>query len=167
MKIMKLNKLDTHDRLEYFTKQSFNIAECCQDIIDKRPFGEVPFYIFAHTRTDDNNAGIKRLIWQPRLTKPTAQTNSMLFKVYPGTDNVKIIWMIPAKELWPQFEKGLMMQNKTVLNSINAYKNNREALEEPEADDLNDEQINDIYKNIRISAKAKNAFKKISELSEM
>jgi hypothetical protein len=39
MKIMKVNRLDAHDRYEHFTKQSFNITDCCQDIINKQPFG--------------------------------------------------------------------------------------------------------------------------------
>jgi hypothetical protein len=69
---MKLDRLDVHDRYEHFTKQDFDIGECCQDLINKRPFGDYPFYIFAHTRTDDDGV-TKRLIWQPRLTKPKAR----------------------------------------------------------------------------------------------
>ena len=149
---MKLNRLETHDRYQYFTKQSFNIAECCQNLIDQRPFGNIPFYIFAHSRTDDDGV-TKRLIWQPRLTKPKAQTNSMLFKAYPGTDNVKIIWMIPARELWKQYQIGNITQNKTVLDSIHAFQHKREELEAKESDDLTDEQIDSIYRNIAMNAK--------------
>lgn len=151
---MKLNRLETHDRFAYFTKQGFDIGECCQDLIDKRPFGEHPFYIFAHARTDDNGV-TKRLIWQPRLTKPKAQTNSMLFKAYPGTDLVKVIWMIPARELWGQFSKGLMTENKTVHDSIEAFKTNRSALEEKEPDDMTDDQIDHIYKGLSQHARTR------------
>ena len=66
---MKLNRLETHDRYQHLTKQSFDIAECCQDLINQRPFGDHPFYIFAHPRTEEDGV-TKRLIWQPRLTKP-------------------------------------------------------------------------------------------------
>lgn len=149
---MKIDRLDAHDRLEHFTKQSFDIAECCQDLISQRPFGDHPFYIFAHTRTEEDGV-TKRLIWQPRLTKPLAQTNSMLFKAYPGTDMIKVIWMIPAPELWAQFGKGLITENKTVYESIDMFKNNRLKLEEREDDDLTDEQINGIYRDISIAAK--------------
>ena len=90
---LKVDPFETHDRYEHFKKQNFDIGECCQDLINKRPFGDYPFYIFAHTRTDDDGV-TKRMIWQPRLTKPQAQTNSMLFKAYPSTDNVKIIWSL-------------------------------------------------------------------------
>jgi hypothetical protein len=151
---MKINPLDAHDRFEHFTKQSFDIAECCQDLINKRPFGEYPFYIFAHARTDDDGV-TKRLIWQPRLTKPKAQTNSMLFKAYPGSDLIKVIWMIPARELWPQFTKGKMTENKTVSESIHNFQMNREKLEEKEDDDLSDDKIDAIYKEISKNANGK------------
>lgn len=154
---MKLNKLETHDRLEYFTKQSFDIGECCQDIINRRPFGNNPFYIFAHARTDDDGV-TKRLIWQPRLTKPKSQSNSMLFKVYPGTDAVKIIWMIPAEEMWGQFDRGLMLENRIVHDSIQNFKTNRDLLDAKEIDDLSDAQIDDIYRQISQEAKTKQVF---------
>lgn len=114
---MKVDILDAHDRYQHFTKQSFDISECCEDLIKKKPFGDHPFYIFAHARTEEDGV-TKRLIWQPRLTKPKAQTNSMLFKAYPGTDMIKVIWMIPARELWGQFEYGKMTQNQTVIEQF-------------------------------------------------
>ena len=151
---MKINPLDAHDRYKHFTKQSFYISECCQDLINQRPFGDHPFYIFAHARTDDDGS-TKRLIWQPRLTKPKAQTNSMLFKAYPGTDIIKLIWMIPARELWDQYTKGKMMENKTVSESIDLFQNNRKKLEEKEPDDMTDEQVDAIYREISINASTK------------
>ena len=151
---MKLNRLETHDRFQYFTNQSFDISECCQNLIDQKPFGGHPFYIFAHARTDDDGI-TKRLIWQPRLTKPKAQSNSMLFKAYPGTDNIKIIWMIPAEELWGQFMKGKITENKLIFDSITSFINNKKSLEEKEIDDLPDFQIEEIYKQIAINSKPK------------
>lgn len=150
--MIKINPLDAHDRLEHFTKQSFSISECCQDLINQAPFGKYPFYIFAHARTDENGS-TKRLIWQPRLSKPKAQTNSMLFKAYPGNDTIKVIWMIPARELWSQFEKGKMTENQMVYQSILDFNHNRAELEKTEEDDLSDEQIDQIYKEISMHAK--------------
>jgi hypothetical protein len=166
---MKINRSDAHDRFEHFTKQSFDIGECCQDLIDKRPFGDHPFYIFAHTRTVGMDEKLKlimsgqyqafsevpekTIIWQPRLTKPQAQSNSMLFKAYPGTDLIKVIWMIPAPELWDQYTKGKMTQNKTVCESIEAYKTNKKMLEEKEDDDMSDAQIDAIYRELSANAK--------------
>ncbi len=144
---MKINKLDAHDRLQHLTKQNFNIGECCQNLIDQRPFGNHAFYIYAHARTDEDGV-TKRLIWQPRLTKPKASSNTMLFKGYPGSDNIKVIWMLPAPELWEQYDKGLMTENKTVSESIYNYRNNKALLEAKEPDDLPDWAIDSIYKDI-------------------
>lgn len=146
---MKLDKLETHDRFQHFTNEQFSIGECCQDLINQRPFGSHPFYIFAHARTDDDGI-TKRIIWQPRLTKPKAQTNSMLFRVYPGTDVIRIIWIIPQRELWAQYEKGKITENETISNSIHDFEHNRQKLEQKEPDDnLSDSQIDSIYDEIR------------------
>lgn len=164
---MKLNRLETHDRYQHFTKQDFSIGKCCQSLIDQRPFGEHPFYIFAHTRTDDDGV-TKRLIWQPRLTKPKAQTNSMLFKVYPGSDNVRVIWVIPAPELWKQYQENKITTNQTVLDSINAFLFGREQLEMKEKDDLPDNVIQSIYLSIAQQARQeKNSTPKTSALSQL
>jgi len=149
---MKINRLDAHDRYQHLTKQSFDIGECCQDLIDKRPFGDHPFYIFAHARTEDDGAN-KRLIWQPRLTKPKAQTNSMLFKAYPGSDVIKVIWMIPERAMWGQYAKGLLTANKTVSDSIHDFQFNRNKLEEREEDDMTDEQVDAVYREVSFNAK--------------
>jgi len=138
---MKINPLDAHDRLTHFTKQGFDISECCQDLINQRPFGNRPFYIFAHARTQDDSMD-KRVIWQPRITKPRAQPNSMLFKAHPGTDVIRVIWMIPSPELWPEYRKGNLMQNKTVCDSIHDFLYNRSKLEISEDEDPTDEEVN-------------------------
>jgi len=150
--MIKINPLDAHDRYQHFTKQSFSISECVQDIINQKPYGNHPFYIFAHSRSDDDGVK-KRIIWQPRLTKPTSQTNSMLFKVYPGTDNVKIIWMIPPREMWGSYKKGNVTENELICQSIEDFLHHRAELDAPEKDDLSDEKINQIYKEISQSAK--------------
>jgi hypothetical protein len=153
---VKLNRLETHDRYEHFTKQDFDIGACCQNLIDQRPFGEHAFYIFAHPRTNDDGV-TKRLIWQPRLTRPTPQTNSMLFKAYPGSDTVKIIWMIPDRALWKQYEKGNITDNDTVRQSIHDFTHNRELLSRKEPDDLEDWQIDNIYRSISNDANLRKA----------
>lgn len=162
---MKLNRLETHDRLQHLTKQNFDIGECCQDLINQRPYGDHPFYIFAHTRTDEDGV-TKRLIWQPRLTKPKAQSNSMLFKAYPGMDQIKVIWMIPAEELWGQFDKGLMLENRLVCDSIHDFKHNKNKLEAKEPDDMNDEQINQIYREMSFNARKSKIKENVMDLTE-
>ncbi len=160
---MKIDRLDAHDRLLDLKKKGKSIDECCQDLINQRPFGNHPFYIFAHARTHEDGAN-KRLIWQPRLTKPKAQTNSMLFKAYPGTDIVKIIWMIPERVLWQQYGKDKVTENELVSWSIEQFINNRSFLEKKEDDDLSDESIDQIYRDIGVQGKRKKAMEKLYEV---
>jgi hypothetical protein len=157
---MKIDRFEAHDRLLDLKKKGNSIDECCQDLINQRPFGNHPFYIFAHARTHEDGSN-KRLIWQPRLTKPKAQTNSMLFKAYPGTDVVKIIWMIPERVLWSQYGKGKVTENELVSWSIDQFRNNRAFLEKKEDDDLSDEAIDQIYRDIGIQGKRKKAMEKL------
>jgi hypothetical protein len=79
----------------------------------------------------------------------------MLFKAYPGTDIVKIIWMIPARETWNSFKKDQLTANPDILDSINAFEHNRTLLERPEDDDLSDAEIDSIYSQLAIEAKRK------------
>lgn len=102
-----------------------------------------------------------RLIWQPRLTKPKAQDNSMLFKAHPGFDTVKVIWMIPAREMWEQYTKGKMLENKTVVESIELFKTDPRKLEQKEDDDLPDHVISKIYEEIKQKAVKQQSFKMI------
>jgi hypothetical protein len=178
---MKVNILEADDRYKHYMKQKSGIEKICQKIIDQRPFGEYPFYIYGHTRTIEldekisifqqdlleskNNLmyqrkyssfeGIpeKRLIWQPRLTKPKCSSNSMLFKAYPGSDIIKTIWILPAPELWEQFEKDKLTENKLIWECITLYKTNRGKLEVREEDDLSDEKIDAIYREIAHTAR--------------
>lgn len=155
---MKVDILDAYDRYKVLVKQdtaqNIDIAKCCQNLIDQRPFGDHSFYIFAHTRTDDDGV-TKRLIWQPRLTKPKAESNSMLFRVYPGSDEIKIYWMIPARELWGQFNKGNLTQSQIVVESIYDYQHHRQKLDKKEEEDLDDATIDQIYREISIEGRRK------------
>lgn len=151
---MKINRLDAHDRLGYFTSQSFDIGNSLQQLLNSRPFGDYPFYVFAHARTADDGV-TKRLIWQPRLTKPKSQTNSMLFKVDPKSDIVNIIWIIPPREQWYMFKKGTLTENETIANSIHEFEFHREELDKKDPEDFSDEKIDQIYKEISIDANQK------------
>jgi hypothetical protein len=161
---MKVSRGDAHDRFSFYQRQDFNIAECCQSLINQRPFGDHSFYIFAHARTLGLDEKVKlyssgqyitladvpekTIIWQPRLTKPKCEPNSMLFKAYPGSDNIKVIWILPPKEYWDQFKKGNMTENETIFISIYDYEHSKDRLEAKEEDDLPDEAIDRIYKEI-------------------
>ena len=186
---MKVNRLDAHDRLEHFTRQNFDIGQTCQSIINQRPFGKHAFYIFAHKReiglderediylTDLRQSLIDlayvrkyeslsdvpthRLIWQPRLTKPKAQENSMLFKTNPGYDTIRVIWMIPDRAMFDAYTKGKMLENETVVDSIHLFKTDPKKLEQKEDDDLPDEVIAKIYEEIKQKARRSEPFRMI------
>jgi len=132
--LLDVNRLDAHDRFLHLTNQKFDVVECCKNLIEQRPFGDHPFYIFCHPRTEDDGVN-KRFIWQPRITKPKAQTNSMLFKAKPGSDEIMIVWMLPPREMWPEYALGNVCGNKLIAESILAFETNREALEAPMEDD--------------------------------
>ena len=141
---MKINPLDAHDRLLHFKKsQGRNISECCQDLIDQKPFGDHPFYAFCHPRTEDDGVN-KRFIWSPWIWKPRPQTNSHLYKLYPGTDKVKIIWILPERELWAQFQKGKLTEDNIICNSVYIFDTNKESLCIPEDDDPSPERAQEI-----------------------
>lgn len=141
---IEICRKETHDRLLELKKNGTKISEYVSQLVQSKPFGNVPFYIFVHSRTEENKYE-KRLLYQPRLTKPEAQENSMLFKAFPSSDQIKIFWMIPQKEMWSNYERGKVCESNIVLKSINRFKKNKKKLSQPEPDDLSDEKIRSIY----------------------
>lgn len=158
---MKITRLETHDRLEHFKKdQEKTIFHGADDCLRQNPLSlqlqeKSPYiYIFAHPRTADDGI-TKRILWQPRLTKPKAQTNSYLFRAVSKSDLLEICWLIPPRELWPQYQRGNLTEEQTVLWSINQFLYNRDQLEAAEHDDLSDEKILHIYREIVHNIKKK------------
>ena len=151
---MQIDRLETHDRLLHFLQdQSKAIFQGAEDCLKKNILSlqlqenSHYVYIFAHPRTCDSNSN-KRLIWQPRLTKPSPQTNSYLFRAISKTDIIEICWMIPPPEIWPQYKEGNVTESREVLWSIDQYVNNRHGLSLPFRDDLGDDTIRKIYRKI-------------------
>lgn len=151
---MKLNRLETHDRLLHFLKdQNDKIAQGADDCLKKNSLSlafqeRSPYiYIFAHPRTDDDGLR-KRLLWQPRLLKPKAETNSYLFRAESKTDLLEICWIIPAVEMWGQFTKGKVTESSIAEWSIQQYLHNRKSLEADDPEDMNEERANLIYQSV-------------------
>ncbi len=151
---MKLNRLETHDRLLHLKQdQALNVAQGAEDCLKKNPLSiglqqYSPYiYLFAHPRTADDGVN-KKMIWQPRLTKPIPQTNSYLFRAISGTDQIEVCWLLPPREMWPQYKKGNVTQHELVNWSIEQYTKNREGLEKPCSDDLSDIQCANIYRKV-------------------
>ena len=153
---MKLNRLETHDRLLHFKQdQAQNIFQGAEDCLKRNSLSlalqeRSPYvYIFAHPRTHDDGV-TKVMYWQPRLTKPEAQTNSYLFRAISHSDIMQICWLIPPTELWPQYEKGKVTQHETVIWSIDQFRTNKKNLEQKDPEDLPEERIKNIYQHIHI-----------------
>ena len=151
---MKLNRLETHDRLEHLVKdQSDNVFEGAEICLKKNPLSlaiqeRCPYvYIFAHSRTSDDGLK-KRLLWQPRISKPKAQTNSYLFRAKSHSDLIEVVWILPESHLWAQYEKGKVTENELVCYSVDLFQNNRNELEKPHPEDISEEKARQIFKKI-------------------
>jgi len=90
----------------------------------------------------------KVLLWQPRLSRPMAQTNSYLFRAESKTDLLEICWLLPPEEMWSQYQKGKLTENEYVIWSVDQYLNDKTKLEAARNDDLPDNRIKAIYKEI-------------------
>ncbi len=163
---MKVNTLDAHDRRSHFIEdQSQTVWQGATDCLTKNQLSIMlqersPYvYIFAHPRTADDGVN-KRMLWQPRLTKPKAETNSYLFRANSKTDIVEICWLIPPREMWPQYEKGKVCESNWTAWSIDQFQNNREYLQRPLEDDLSDDKIKAIYREIDYNMKIQNVANK-------
>lgn len=152
---MKLNRLETHDRHQHFIKdQSLNIFQGAEDCLKKNILSlsmqeHSPYiYIFAHPRTADDGVN-KRMLWQPRLTRPKPETNSYLFRAQSKTDVIEVCWLIPPREMWDQYNTGNVCESDLVAWSINQFRYNRQKLEADHPDDLPDSKIKEIYRNMK------------------
>lgn len=150
IKVMKLNVLDTHDRLLELRKTVPQvISQGFEDCLKKNPDSlfyqeRSPYiYIFAHPRTEPDGSG-KRMMWQPRLIKPLPETNSYCFRVISKTDTFEICWLLPAMEYWGQHRKGNVTENDVVEWSIVQYLHNRSELKKPHDKDMNEEKAKQI-----------------------
>ena len=166
---MKIERLETHDRLLHFHKdQALNISQGAEDCLKKNPLSVAlqqrsPYiYIFAHPRTADDGV-TKRMIWQPRLSRPKAQTNSYLFRAQSNTDNMEICWLLPPRETWDEYKKGKVTEREIVLWSIAQFLHNREDLEKPLSDDLSEEFSKSIYMRVAAEMDEEKMVRKIYE----
>lgn len=170
---MKINLFETHDRLQHLQKeQSHVIAQGCEECLKKNPDSLAIqsrchyVYIFAHPRTSEDGIN-KRLLWQPRLTKPKAQTNSYLFRAKSHSDLIELCWFIPPRELWSQFKMGNVTESEDVIWSINQFQNNRTKLEAPFDDDISEERAKAIWIDIARAKEEDIRMKKLYSMPEI
>jgi len=144
---MKIDRLETHDRLLSYQKEHENISHGVQECIRNVPETvSFPFYVYGHGRTvgyDEKvsilQAGAEktpsnRLIWMPVITKPRPAPNTYLFLCSKNTDLVQIIWILPKRELWEQYAPGKMFHNEVAWDSIQTFLNAKHKLEEKDKD---------------------------------
>lgn len=140
---MKVNLLETDDRFLHFRNQDFGADAQAKKIVDAKPFGDNPYYIFVHTRQTDTTLD-HRVIWQPRMLKPVPQLNSMLFRVPRNSTAYEVIWVIPPVEIWPEFDRGMIHANDVVQTSIYLFTKRFHDLSMPFPDDLTGEEAQNV-----------------------
>jgi hypothetical protein len=155
---MKLNRLDTHDRLLHFKKdQDLNIFQGAEECLKKNPDAlkyqahSSYIYIFAHPRTAEDGIN-KRLLWQPRLIRPKPESNSYLFRAQSHTDLLEVCWLIPDERLWPQFEANKLTAEPTITWSIEMYCLNRDEIAKPHPEDLSIAKAGQILKTVLLES---------------
>lgn len=140
---MKVNLLETDDRFKHFTSSDYGTNKFAKEIVESKPFGDNPYYLFVHTRQQDTTLN-HRTIWQPRMLKPIPQLNSMLFRIAKGSSDFQVIWIIPPVELWPEFDAGKVNENETIRQSIYMFQKRFHELSQPFPDDLTGEEAQNV-----------------------
>lgn len=165
---MKINRLETHDRLLHLIKEQSNtVQKGAEDCLKKNPLSlayqeRSPYiYIFGHARTADDGV-TKILYWQPRLRKPNPESNSYLFRAQSKTEIMEICWILPPHETWYQYKKGNIVESDIIGWSINQFKFNRYELAKPCQDDLPKEKCDKILLEIAKEMEQNIALKKAS-----
>lgn len=158
---MKIDRLETHDRYEHFMQdQSEGLAKGAEECLKTNPISlaiqeKSPYvYLFAHPRTADDGVS-KRMLWQPRISRPLPQTNSYLFRAQSRTDLIEICWLLPPREMWSEYEIGKVTASEITIWSINQFRFHRKNLEAPHPEDLSEERGRQIYRDVIHSLKPK------------
>lgn len=153
---MKVNRLETHDRLLEYQKQQQDMGQAVLDCIANVPDGiNSTFYIYGHSRSVayDEKVSIlqlgyeeapdARLLWIPVITKPKVAPNTYLFLGSKRSDVIEIIWMLPKRELWEQYGPGKMFFNENIWVSIQNYLHDKERLNAPDKNGPTDKDVED------------------------
>lgn len=166
---MKVDRLETHDRYVQLMKEQSDILSAgALECLKYNPLSlayqkHSPYiYIFGHPRTHDNGYH-KRYLWQARLSKPKAQTNSYLFRVKSFTEEFEICWLLPPREMWDQYRNGNITESKSVNRYIHLFEHNRQELEKPNPEDCSEERFWWIMNEIQREAERQKRIKQVIE----
>lgn len=159
MQNLILTKSHIHDNVQFFKQNSEKgYCDMIQKIISSKPFGKHKFYIFQFVKRVDDATGVKVMHHQPRLTKPEPLPGTTLLRCNPeDPDNVTIVWTLPNQENFGLYKQGKMFSDPFVHECVKKFLENPKELMKREEGDLDDEQIREIYREIK-SSKGKEKF---------
>ena len=151
---MKIQRLEAHDRLLHLKKdQAYNVWKGAEDCLKRNDLSlalqeKSPYiYLFAHPRTAEDGV-TKIMYWQPRLSKPSPQPNSYLFRAKSKTDEITVCWLLPPREQWDQFIKGNVLQDDLTNWSIKQFRYNHGELARDDAEDMPEQRARAILEQV-------------------
>jgi len=150
MQVVNVKNNDVHQDIEIMRSNSDkDYLECIRNIIRSKPFGNHKFYIFSFLKRVDDLVGIKKMYHQPRLTKPDPAPQTSLIKVDPcNPDWCDIKWTIPHEQTFKMFGHGKAFANEFTHDCIVKFLKRPHELSRPDDDDLNEDQIRQVYSQI-------------------
>jgi hypothetical protein len=123
--------------------QSF--MEVVRDLLKFNPFDGNKFYIFSFIKLKD-----MQRFHQPRLTKPEPVPGSTLVHVDPkNPEYMKMCWTLPPEESFDLFKDKKLFADQFVWECINTYKKYPRQLMRAEPGDLTEDQMRDLYKDLK------------------
>ena len=146
-----LTKNQAHENTEFWVYNSEKeYCDTVRKIIKSKPFGDNKFYIFQFVKRVDDTTGIKKMFHQPRLTKPLPLPGTTLLRVDPqNPDIMKIMWTLPNQENFSLYMEGKMFAEPFVHACIQRYRTNIFEMMQPEPDDLTEEEMQQVYADIK------------------
>jgi hypothetical protein len=125
-------------------------VRCIQDLITSQPFGNRKFYIFSFVKRLDDMHGYKKMYHQPRLTRPEPVPGTTLLKVDPRSpETATIIWTLPNQENFGLYSQGKAFGDPFVHECIEKYRKDPSQFMRKDPDDLSDNEIREIYRELR------------------
>lgn len=167
MSIFSITREHAFDNIHFFKENSEDdYSQCIQSLIMSKPFGDNKFYIYSFIKRVDDASGIKKYYHQPRLTKPDPIPGTTLMRVDPRNPyEATIIWTLPNQENFGLYSVGKMFSDPFVHECVEKYLKNPRDLVRKEPDDLTEEQIREIYKDLHRQAKMKRREKENAQAS--
>lgn len=138
-------------------------VRCIQNLIASKPFGDHKFYIFSFVKRVDDVSGVKKMYHQPRLTRPDPMPGTTLMKVDPrDPSTATIIWTLPNENNFGLYQSGKMFADPFVHECVQKFLKNPKEMIKPDPDDLTEDQIREIYVDLKMKALKKKKAKKTS-----